>query len=210
MSRQTTILLGVGILAAVGLALSITGAVREAVVVPLLYLWFVAGVLLTSIPQSLLWGGFLVVALVAALRSMAPPQRPRYATPPPATPASTTLYSWAGLLERAATDRYARFLLSQRMGELAMNLLATPEQTQGQPAWQFLESESLGMPADVRDFLRAGRRNFVPPARFAWLWQWLGRAPTTPDALDIDPERVVHFFERQLHTDAEEEERSTP
>ena len=30
MSRQTTILLGVGILAAVGLALSITGAVREA------------------------------------------------------------------------------------------------------------------------------------------------------------------------------------
>ncbi|KPV48439.1 hypothetical protein SE17_38065, partial [Kouleothrix aurantiaca] len=101
MSRQTAILLGVGILAAVALALTIIGAVREAVVVPLLYLWFVAGVLLSSVPQYVLWGGFVLVALVAALRSMAPPQRPRYASPPPATPASTTLYSWAGLLERA-------------------------------------------------------------------------------------------------------------
>ena len=55
------------------LALAATGGLREALVVPLLYMIWLVGVLFQSIPQAIVWGGLVAVALLAAWRSLAQP-----------------------------------------------------------------------------------------------------------------------------------------
>ena len=56
------------------MALLIRGFVREIIVVPLLYGLWIAGLILQSAPQVLLWSLFILVALIAASRSLIAPR----------------------------------------------------------------------------------------------------------------------------------------
>src|SRR5215212_7684897 len=66
------------------LALVINGTFGEVVVVPLLFLWWVMQVLYLSIPQALLWGVFVAIAVLLVAKNF-----PSGSTPlPPAAPQS--------------------------------------------------------------------------------------------------------------------------
>ncbi|HEX9374371.1 MAG TPA: hypothetical protein VF897_25370 [Roseiflexaceae bacterium] len=181
------------------LALIVTGMVREVVVIPLLYLLWLTRVLFESIPQVVWWVGFLAIAALVAWKSLA--------GPPPAAPARqpapllrARVATWAGRFQRAADDRDARWLLAQRLGQLALELLATQEQHATQGLWQYLHDESLDIPPVVRAYLRAGTRMYRPAASFwsRW-WLWISRQEPQLDPLDLDPEAVIRFFERRLN-----------
>lgn len=176
------------------LALAITGGLRDALVVPLLYLLWLAGVLLGSIPQAIVWGAFVALAAVAAWRSLATPPRRRPVPPTQPGTARAAVAEWASLAAAAEREHYARWLLAARLAQLAVALLAADE-----PApWQYLESERVAMPAPVREYLRAGRRSYQQPPRR--LWPLAPRPATPPDPLDLHPAVALAFFEQSLHT----------
>src|SRR5262245_52162127 len=97
------------------LALIVTGAVREVIVIPLLALLWLLGLLLDSIPQLAWWFGLVAIAAIVAWRSLATPPVAQ-AAPRAAPIMPAPVASWAGMFERAAGDRYARWLLAQRLG----------------------------------------------------------------------------------------------
>jgi hypothetical protein len=182
------------------LALIISGAVREVVVIPLLFLLWLMRVLYESIPQVVLWVGFLAIAAIVAWKSLAAPR----ATPPglALTPiVRAPVAAWAGMFQRAANDRYARWLLAQRMGQLALELLASQEQRAARGVWQYLHDESLDIPLAVRSYLQAGTRMYRPAPPLWRRWRaWIARQVPHPDPLDLDPEEIIQFFEHQVNS----------
>jgi hypothetical protein len=180
------------------LALIVTGAVREVIVIPLLALLWLLGVLYASIPQAALWFGFLVIAALAAWKSLATP-RLEFAAPRDAPIVATPVASWAGMFERAAADRYARWLLAQRLGQFALELLASQEQDETRGVWHYLQDETRDIPPAVRAFLLAGTRMYRPlPAFWQRWWPWAVRVEARADPLDIDLNEVVRFLDERL------------
>jgi hypothetical protein len=180
------------------LALIVTGAVREVIVIPLLALLWLLRLLYGSIPQAAIWFGFLAVAALLAWRSLATP-RVALAAPRVAPSVPAPVASWAGMFERAAADRYARWLLAQRLGQFALELLASQEQGEARGVWHYLRDESRDIPPAVRAFLLAGTQMYRPPPPIwrRW-WSWGARVETRADPLDLDLDAVVRFLDERL------------
>src|SRR5690242_2257097 len=99
------------------LALIINGTIGDTVVVPLLFLGWAAQVLYQSIHQALLWGIFLLIAVVVVAKSFAWRSAPLpYAEPPAAVQGRVADWSrWLGASKR---DDYSRWRLAQRLTQL--------------------------------------------------------------------------------------------
>jgi hypothetical protein len=181
------------------LALIVTGMVREVVVIPLLYLLWLTRVLFESVPQVVWWVGFLAIAALVAWSSLAGP-RPAPPARQPAPLLRAPVAAWAGRFQRAADDRDARWLLAQRLGQLALELLATQEQRAAQGLWQYLRDESSDIPPAVRAYLLAGTRMYRPaPARWQRWWPWGARTEPRADPLGLDPAEVVRWLDERLN-----------
>jgi hypothetical protein len=103
------------------------------------------------------------------------------------------------LFERAAGDRYARWLLAQRLGQFALELLASQEQGEARGVWHYLRDESRDIPPAVRAFLLAGTRSYRPlPALWRRWWPWGAPVEARADPLDLDPAEVVRFLDERL------------
>jgi hypothetical protein len=180
------------------LALIVSGAVREVIVVPLLFLLWLARLVYEAIPQLALWGVSLVIAALVAWRSLA---TPRVALPePPIAPSQRApVATWARMFRRAANDRYARWLLAQRLGQLALELLASQDERAARGRWQYLHDDTRDIPPAVRAYLQAGTRMYRPPPAFwrRW-WPWGERVESRADPLDLDPAEVVRFLDERL------------
>jgi hypothetical protein len=180
------------------LALIVSGALREVIVIPLLALLWLVRLAYESIPQVVLWFGFLAIAVLAAWKSLAtPPAELPTLRVVPAVP--TPVASWAGMFQRAANDRYARWLLAQRLGQFALELLASQDQEQTRGVWHYLQDESRDIPPAVRAFLQAGTRMYQPlPAIWRRWWPWGARVEARADPLDLDLTEVVRFLDEHL------------
>jgi hypothetical protein len=181
------------------LLLIISGAVREVVVIPLLYLLWLMRVLVEMLPQVVLWVGFLAILALVAWKSLAvPPAAPllRQSAPTVRTPVA----AWARMFQSAANERYARWQLAQRLGKLGLELLASRDQPARQGVWQYLHDEALDMPPEVRAYLLEGTQMYHPLATFwqRW-WPWGIRPRPQTDPLDLDLEVVVQWLEQQLN-----------
>jgi hypothetical protein len=180
------------------LALVLTGAMQELVVIPLLYLLWLMRVLFESIPQVVLWIGFLAIVAIVAWRSLAMP-RPMPVVRQPAPSSRAPVAGWAAIFERATHDDYARQMLAQRLGQLAFELQANGERPRSESIWQRLHDESLDFPPDVRAYFQAGVRMYQPlPAFWRRWWSRISGQVPRADPLDLDPERVVRFLEDQV------------
>jgi hypothetical protein len=180
------------------LALIATGAVREVIVIPLLALLWLLGLLYASIPQVVLWFAFLALAALVAWKSLATP-REWLPAPRVAPTLYTPVASWAGMFERAAADRYARWLLSQRLGQFTLELLASQEQDETRGVWHYLQDETRDIPPAVRAFLLAGTRGYRPlPTFWQRWWPWNDRGETGADPLDLELNEVVRFLDERL------------
>jgi hypothetical protein len=180
------------------LALILSGLVREMVAIPLLYLLWLMRVIFESIPQVVLWVGFLALAALVAWNSLVGPRAPPLVRQP-APVSRAPVAAWAMLFARTTRDDYARQLLAQRLGQLAFDLLASQGQPPAQSLWQYLNDMSQDIPPDVRAYFQAGVRMQRSLPRFWWRW-WAHAARQEPraDPLDLDPEHVVRFLEERM------------
>lgn len=197
MNRRRLLILGGILLGVVLLALLLRGVVRQAVLMPLLYTWWVGRLLYRSVPQLVFWVLFMVGALLILWRSLF-----RRAGDPPKTTGVVLeermgpVQTWARWLRRARSSYYSRWRLARLLAELTQEILIYQNQMTPTDARQSLEMGSLEAPPEVRAYLQAGqgRRYFT---RFSELaYRLSGRGRHSP--LELDPERAVQFLEERL------------
>jgi len=178
------------------LALALPDLTREAIVVPIWYVIWMGQLLFRAIPQALLWALLFTIALVVAVRSLR--KRPQFEEKPEIEPIYTgqvhVLLRWIQHREKRG---YCKHRLAQHLGRLTLETLAHQRQlTSGEIKWHL---GSLDAPPEVRAYLQAGLTPTPsrPGGRLSRLLDRLGwRRATSP--LDLDPEIVVQFVERQL------------
>jgi len=189
MSRHVPVI-GQALLLVGLLALVISGTFGEVVVVPLLFLWWAAQVLYQSIPQALLWGVFVAIAVLLVAKNFPASSVP----PPPAAPQSVAqgrVADWSRRLHDSRRDDHSRWRLAQRLALLAIETLAFREQYTPQDISRRLRDGSLDIPPQVRAYLLAGSAPYTPRPK---LRRRFGQ-PTPADPLATNPQIVIDFLE---------------
>ncbi len=175
------------------LAALVRGMARDVLVIPLLYtLWSIQDIL-SSLPQSLLWGLAIFAALVVAIRSVADVPvlnmtgrrlRDRYGR----------VESWMRLIGQSRREEYPRWRFAQRIAHLANELVIERERLDVRDARRAVENGIGGMPPEVRAFMRGGLTSFRPRQRgFARL-----RPASGADPLQLDPVKAVEYLEHYV------------
>ncbi len=210
--KRRRLFVGMFLLLAAVLSVVFHAFLRRVLVMPLLYLAWVVNLLLAVVPQFIYWFFFLVVVLAVTLQSMfrlfqvlrlqSRRQRPGKALPGPAGRVEVWT-RWIGLARQRRASSYFKWRLGQLLGELAVEVLAEREQLSFQQVRERLEAGTLDLPPDVRAYFASGLllKSFD---HFASLRDRL-RANKAADPLDLAPERVVDFLERQLQAREAEE-----
>jgi len=203
------LLAGLVLLLAIPLMFVLRDVTREMVVVPLMYFLWLGRLLWHSLPQALLWVLFLVLCLYLAARSLSvgrdQPHRGRAVRKSPIDEAgySGAVAVWARRVESAGRGEYYRWYLAQHLGRLAQEVLAyrarlAPDQVKSHLV---LEEDRLDVPPEIRAYFEAGQQLASPRrVRFPRLSRLVSRlrSPAASPPLDLDPERVIRFLERQL------------
>jgi hypothetical protein len=187
MARKNPLLIGLALLLVLLIAAAVRGAVRDEVVVPLLYFVWGAQRLLDALPQVVPWTVLVLGAVLLAIDSLAglslPELRRRRRPEPPGRAAA-----WLRILRLTRRDEYSRWRLAQRLSQLAIEALVARDGITQAQARRRLEDPSLGAPAEVLAYLRAGMNAFEPRPGSQ------GRI-VRGGPLDIEPERVLYWIE---------------
>ena len=182
------------------LALIISGTIGDLVVVPLLFLWWTVQVLYSSIPQALLWGVFVVIAVLLVAKNFPSSN----AMPLPIAPQTDTpgrVTDWSRWLHNARRDAHSRWRLAQRLSQLATETLAFREQCSPQEISQRLNDGSLDIPPQLRAYLRAGSMPYWPKSKLRRRFGRPAQDIAHADPLDLDPQLVIEYLEETVqHT----------
>jgi hypothetical protein len=199
------LLLFLGLALAIVLGLALQGVARQAIVLPILYLAWLAELIFRSIPGWLWWVWFLIIVAVIALRSLR--GRARNAGPrrTQRLPVDGPARAWAIRVHTAKQGEYFRWRLAHDLAELALQYTAYRDH-RGLAKYDRGEYiQTLNAPPDVLAYLQAGLK--APP------WQPLNRLsrvtrfwrPTKDDSpLALDPAKAVQFLERQLERESDD------
>lgn len=195
-------LLAAGLLLAILLGLALQGVARASLVMPLLYLAWLADLVFRSVPGWLWWAWFLIVALVIAGRSLRVRPRPEPVERPERRLTAGVIRAWMGRLQSGEQGAYFRWRLARDLAELALQLLAYREGSGVAPRERSQALEQLAAPPEIAAYLQAGLT--APPwqphdlrSRLARLWRSLpGDA-----SLEVEPATIAQFFERQLESE---------
>jgi len=200
--------------------------VREVVVLPLSYLFFVAGILIDSTPQLFFWLAVLLIAFWIAYRSISSKRR---AVPPLGMPIKNDLDrlgQFSGRVSfwttkvaqmRRYNSSYYQSTFHQSLSRLVTDLMAHRYRLSQFQVEERLRSGLLEVPPDVRDYILASMGRFEPDTRSFlarllqqvtdriknWFYERFGQALfKKDDALESQTEaqieRVIQYMEEEL------------
>jgi len=199
------LLLILGLALAILLGLALQGIARQAIVMPILYLAWMAELIFRSIPGWLWWAWFLIIVAVIALRSLRVRTRdagPRRALRPQVDGPART---WAIRVHTARQGEYFRWRLAHDLAELALQYTAYRDH-RGLAKYDRGEYiGTLNAPPDVLAYLQAGLK--APPwqpvdrlSRVTRFWR-----PIKDDSpLALDPAKAVQFLEGQVERESDD------
>jgi hypothetical protein len=221
--RRLAVLGGVVLALSAALLFWARGFIREVIVLPLSYLIWVGGVFLETTPQIFFWAALLLLAGMAAYRSLvgsrraAAPLAPDVVDYLPERARSGQVAYWAGRIGalRAGRSPYFTGALHQAVTRLLLDTLAyryhlTPNQVEDR-----LRAGSLDVPEPVRDYALGGMRRLDPEPVPLWQQAWtrlstylralLRAQPAAPaEQDDLDPQNaarvrfIIEYLEKEL------------
>jgi hypothetical protein len=164
--------------------------IREAIVLPLSYLIYAAGIMIDTTPQICFWLGLIVLCAYIAYRSLARKRRKAtdFVAPPPMTEAalyetprpglqSGRMEFWAHkvALMRRGASAYYQSSFDTALGRLLLEVLAYRNKLHSAEVEPRLRSGTLSVPEDVRDFvlvhLRSG--SVEQQSLLEWVKNWI-------------------------------------
>ena len=199
------LLLLLGLALAILLGLALRGVARQAIVLPILYLAWLAELIFRSIPGWLWWAWFLTIVAVIALRSLRGRARNAGLRRTQRLPVDGPARAWAIRVHTAKQGEYFRWRLAHDLAELALQYTAYRDH-RGLAKYDRGEYiQTLNVPPDVLAYLQAGLK--APPwqpadrlARVTRFWR-----PIKDDSpLALDPAKAVQFLEGQLERESDD------
>jgi hypothetical protein len=171
------------------LALLFQDFFREALVVPILYAFWVIYLYVTSLPQAVLWGLFLGVSLLIVLGGLGGSGRIRRRGGREDEDSPGRVSVWAERVELARRGGYFQKILARHLGKLAIEALARRRRLEPDEIKRRLEMDALDLdlPPEARAYLRLGLDPSLPGD------------PRVRRALRaLDPEAVVRLIEEEI------------
>ena len=189
--RKRLLPLGVILLAAILLAPLFRNFIREVVVIPLLYVFWIGRIVFDTIPQTGFWGCFLLIALLMASASLLKKSKSKSSTHEVKTVQPGRVETWAHLIRQATEEDYYQWRLAQPLRELILETLAHEARLTSKQIKQRLIDDQLDIPPEIRAYLQASLMSlsYLSAPRFGFR----SRRLTSP--LNLDPARVVQFLE---------------
>jgi hypothetical protein len=165
------------------LALMLRDTVREFVVLPLAYLAWLAGVILSTIPQSILLAVLLVVCVYIIARSVAwRDESPLWPSSAPETSASRgPMGFWAAYLNNVEDSPHARESLARALRALILKMLAHQHGIEPDEVLQLLRTSKRDGDSDANAALS------VPPDVRMILLDWQSWTRAAPAGLSSRP-----------------------
>ena len=192
--RNRFLPLGLILLLAILLTLASHNYMREAIVSPLLYLFWIGRLIFESIPQIVIWALFLFIALLVAAKSLVKKRSHSEQSQPPQTPEPERIEGWLKLLRRANQDDYYKWQLAQRLQKLTLEALAHNERLELKQVRQDLAAGKLDIPPEIQAYLEAGMTSF---SHFLGAKSHI-RLRRQSSPLDLKPEQVINFLEDKV------------
>jgi len=193
MRRRWAALAGVIVIATL-LAFPLREAVHEAIVIPVAYLLWMLGLLYRSMSQGIWWVVLIVLVILILAKSLAPPLRPSGKVLPSSKPALGQVQTFAGWLNKSSSGIYFKWLIANRLGKLAYQILLQRGNEKPRSVFEPLTGPDWRPTADLQNYLQSGLQrsfaDFPNPRRFF--------APPSKTPLDLDINKAVDFLESQI------------
>jgi hypothetical protein len=192
MTRQRWLpMLGVIVIAAL-LAFPLRAIVNQLVLVPVAYLLFLLKLLYVSLDQSVWWIAAVFIVLLILGQSLLPDLKPVKKLIPFAKHERGKVETLAIALDKSKKGIYFKWLIANRLGRLAYEILLQREHGKPRSVFAPLTSEGWEATPEVQEYLERGLHGSFadfPNSR------WGSFVPPEKTPLDHDVADVIKFLE---------------
>jgi len=187
-------ILGVIVTAAL-LAFPLRGVINELVLVPIAYLLWLLKLLYLSLDQAVWWVAAVFVVLVIIGRSLLPELKPVKQLIPFARHERGSVETLSLALQKSKKGVYFKWLIANRLGRLAYQILLQREHGKPRSVFAPLTSEGWDAPPEVQGYLEKGLQGSFAdfPNR-----RLLNFAPPEKTPLDHEVAEVMDFLESKV------------
>lgn len=191
-TRRWLLIVAVLVIAAL-LAFPLRDAIYETVVIPIAFIGFQLGLFYRSLSQAIWWWVIITLVLFMLSFSLVTPLRPTRRKEPKSKPRLGQVEDMAIWLGRAKSGTYFKWLIANRLGKLAYQMLLHRESGRPRSVFAPLTGADWKPSKELQTYLETGLHGSFsefPIARpFAAL-------PKTP--LDYEVRDAVEFLESQV------------
>lgn len=193
MTSRRVALIGVVLMALV-LAFPLRQAVHEAIVVPAAYVIWALGLFYRSLSQDLWWIALVLLVLFILGKSLIPQFQLPAQVIPKSQQARGQVEEFARWLGRADQGTYFKWLVANRLGKLAYQILLQRDNGKPRSIFEPLAGPDWNPSADLQTYLQSGlHRSF---ADFPKPRKYFATPVKTP--LDLKVDEAVDFLELQI------------
>jgi hypothetical protein len=191
--RRRLILIGVVIIAAI-LAFPLRDAIYGMVVLPASYVAWNLSLVYQSFSQGIWWWVIVFLVLFMIALSLAPRPQFRSRAGPRPKPAQGPVENLSAWLHRAESGVYFKWLVANRLGKLAYQILLHRENGRPRSVFAPLIGTDWEPEKELQNYLETGlHRSF---ADFPGSRGRFAPSPSTP--LDLEVAKAVDFLESQI------------
>jgi hypothetical protein len=192
-TRRWLILAAALIIAGV-LAFPLRETIYQAVVVPVAFIAWSLNLFYRSLPQAIWWWLIIFIVFLMFVFSLVPRTSFRRKVEPKASPQSGQVEAMAVSLKKAQSGIYFRWLVANRLGKLAYQILLQRESGRPRSVFAPLLGPDWKPTSELQTYLETGLHGSF--ADFPNVKRLFRAAPKTP--LDVDVVEAIEFLESQL------------
>jgi hypothetical protein len=168
--------------------------IYETIVIPAAFIAWNLNLLYRSYPQGIWWLAVVFLALVMIVFSLVPRTVPRGHVPEKRTPPQGQVEGFASNLRRAEQGIYFKWVVANRLGKLAFNILRHRESGKPRSVFAPLLGDDWEPSKDLQNYLETGLHgsfaDYPNASRFS--------GPPRKTPLDMNVREAVEFLESQV------------
>ncbi|MCP4140771.1 MAG: hypothetical protein GY755_10855 [Chloroflexi bacterium] len=178
------------------LAFPLQGVVQKMIIAPLMYVFWLLGIIYNGLPQVLLWSGLLVIIFIIGLFSFINIPRPRWRIRRKEKDEPGPIEALAANISQNDQGVYFKWRLANRIGFVARDWLAYREGKEKKWKANTLEGRNWHPEEDVQRYLSVGLNGSF--ADYPRPRNPFSKGKKTP--LDIDPNKALDYLESHMET----------
>lgn len=191
--RRWLIMGAIVVIAAI-LAFPMRATIFNVIVIPLAFIGWNLGLLYRSLPEMFWWWALIVVIFFMLVFSMIPPFKPAPKARPKSAPRRGQVEDFSIWLGRTKGGVYFKWLVANRLGKLAYQILLQRESGRPRSVFAPLMGEDWEPSRELQQYLETGLHGSFSDfsgSHRPWVAQ-----PKTP--LDYEVREAVEFLESQV------------